>query len=213
MSVFKLLTGLLITLLVVLATMALLGWPVDLWLTADQQGQNLMAAEKFAEAANRFEDPMRQGVAYFRDGQFEQASQAFSRVDNANSAFNRGNALVMLGEYDDAIKSYGRALQFNPDWKKAQENLALAQVRLDLLKPPEDDFGGTDGQLAADKIVFDDRAKNSSGEQEVEVGTGEAMSDLSLQELWLRRVQTQPADFLRIKFSYQLSKQDVEAGE
>ena len=196
-----------------LSTMAVLRQPVNMWLTADQQGERLMSEKKYAEAAERFEDPMRQGVAFFRNGQFDEAAGAFSRVDDAESAFNRGNALVMLVKYDNAIDSYRRALQFNPDWKEAQENLALAQARRELLEPPEDDAGGTGGQLGADEIVFDDRAKNSSETQEVQVGAGEAMSDESLRELWLQRVQTKPADFLRIKFSYQLAKRNREVPE
>ena len=59
--------------------------------------------------------------------------------------------------------------------------------------------------------MFDDRAKNYSQTEEIEAGAGEQMSDEGLRELWLQRVQTRPGDFLRVKFSYQLSRQ--EAGE
>jgi Ca-activated chloride channel family protein len=57
-----------------------------------------------------------------------------------------------------------------------------------------------------DEIVFDDRPKQSGDSKEVEVVTGGQMSDEELQALWLRRVQTKPADFLRAKFAYQLSR-------
>ena len=33
------------------------------------------------------------------------------------------------------------------------------------------------------------------------------MSDEQVRALWLKRVQTQPADFLRAKFAYQLQAQ------
>ncbi len=113
----------------------------------------------------------------------------------------------MSGKYDDAIKSYERALQRLPDWTAAQVNRSIAVARRDRMAPPEDDAGGTGGQLEADEIVFDDRAKNASGQQEVDVGKGDKLSDEELRTLWLRRVQTKPADFLRVKFGYQLSRQ------
>jgi Ca-activated chloride channel family protein len=61
-----------------------------------------------------------------------------------------------------------------------------------------------------DEIVFDDRPQQSGDSQEVEFVTGGQMSDEQLQALWLRRVQTKPADFLRTKFAYQLSRRQRE---
>lgn len=194
----------------VLIVMAVWQWPVDWWLTPDQQGDRLMAEENYSAAAETYEDPMKRGAAYFRDAEFEKAAGEFGRRDDAAGSFNRGNSLVMMGKYSEAIAAYQRAIQFRPDWNEAKENMAIAVARRDKLAPPEDDAGGTGGKLGADEIVFDDRAKNSSESEEVEVGSGQEMSDESLRELWLQRVQTNPSDFLKIKFRYQLSKQSPE---
>jgi len=35
------------------------------------------------------------------------------------------------------------------------------------------------------------------------------MSDASIRALWLRRVQTKPADFLRARFAYQLQQAET----
>ena len=59
----------------------------------------------------------------------------------------------------------------------------------------------TGGQMKPDEIVFDLKA-GKSGESS-EIAGGEALSDQEIQALWLRRVQTRPADFLRAKFAYQ----------
>jgi Ca-activated chloride channel family protein len=59
-----------------------------------------------------------------------------------------------------------------------------------------------DQKIGADKIIFDKDAKNNEG-QETEVAGGKALSDQAIQALWLRRVQTRPADFLKAKFAYQ----------
>ena len=60
----------------------------NLWFTPDQQGQRLMEQKKFKQAAEAFEDPMRQGVAWFRAGEFEKAEQAFARSATAEAEFN-----------------------------------------------------------------------------------------------------------------------------
>jgi Ca-activated chloride channel family protein len=178
------------------------------WSTPDQQGLRLFRAGEYAEAAGRFVDPQWQGAALFRDGQFEAAAGAFGRLDSADASFNRGNSLVMQGKYDEAIGAYDRALEQRSEWQEAQENRELAALRRDRKKPPEDDAGGTGGKLAADEIVFDDAARNkkSPGEEQVEVGAGDKLSDAELRALWLKRVQTKPRDFLRAKFAYQRSR-------
>lgn len=191
-------------------------WPRDLlgwWLTPDQQGQRLFRQERFAEAADRFENPEWRGIAWFRAGEFERAAGAFGRLTTAEAAYNRGNALVMLGQYDAAIASYERALQLRPGWPAAQDNRALAVARRELLAPPETDAGGTGGQLGADEIVFDDTGRvDRSGSETVSEG-GEAMSEAELRAVWLRRVQNEPGDFLRARFAWQLQRQVQERAD
>jgi Ca-activated chloride channel family protein len=182
----------------------------NLWLTPDQQGARLMARQQYAEAAKHFQDPLWQGTALYRDGQFKEAAAAFARVDSPQAVFDRGNALLMHGKYSDAIASYDRALQRLPDWREAKANRDLAEARHKMLEPPKDDAGGTGGQVKPDEIVFDDRPQQSRDSKELEVVTGGKMSDEQWQALWLRRVQTKPADFLRAKFAYQLSRRQQE---
>ena len=55
----------------------------------------------------------------------------------------------------DAIDAYDRALQFRPAWREAIENRVLAVLRRNRMQPPDDDAGGTGGELEADEIVFD----------------------------------------------------------
>jgi Ca-activated chloride channel family protein len=179
----------------------------NLWLTPDQQGQRQMARRQYAEAARRFRDPLWQGVALYRDGQFKEAAAAFARVATPEAVFDRGNALLMHGKYAEAIASYDQALHLRPDWPAARANRDLAEARRKQLAPPEDDAGGTGGQEKADAYEFDDRPRQSGDTQEVEVVAGANLSEAQVQALWLRRVQTKPADFLRAKFAYQYGRQ------
>jgi Ca-activated chloride channel family protein len=182
----------------------------NLWLTPDQQGQRLLARGQYAAAARRFRDPLWQGVALYRDGQFKEAAATFARLATPAAVFNRGNALLMHGKYTEAIASYDRALQLRPDWPEARANRDLAEARRKQLAPPEDDAGGTGGQVEADAYVFDDRPQQSGDTKQTEVVAGETLSDTQVNALWLRRVQTKPADFLRAKFAYQYGRQQQE---
>ena len=49
-------------------------------------------------------------------------------------------------------------------------------------------------------------ADRSGGEETVEGAV--KLSDAELRAMWLRRVQTRPADFLRAKFAYQHATQE-----
>ena len=170
-----------------------------LWFTPDQQGQRHFQRGEFGEAAKAFRDPMWQGTAWYRAGEFEKAAHAFARRDSAEAHYNQGNAWLMNGKYELAIASYDRALTQRPDWKDATDNRALAVARLKMTEATGGDMG--DQKIGADKIVFDKKAKNAG--QDTEVAGGKALSDQEMQALWLRRVQTRPADFLKAKFAYQ----------
>jgi len=183
---------------------------LDLWLTPDQQGERLFQQERYLEAAETFASPERKGAAYFRAGDFETAASLYGRINSPAAAFNRGNSLVMLGRYDEAILSYEAALRTKPGWKEAEENLAIARVRKERLAPPEDDAGGTGGALEADEIVFDDTGRVDKSGTETETEGGKELSDDEMRAVWLRRVQNDPGEFLRTRFSYQLYRQQQE---
>jgi Ca-activated chloride channel homolog len=181
-----------------------LSW-TGFWFTADQQGRRLFDRGKYAEAAEAFHDLMWQGTAWFRAGDFKQAAAAFSRRETPEAFFNQGNALVMAGQYDAAIAAYSKALEKRPNWKDAEENRNLAKARAKLTENQGGDLG--DQREGADKIVFDQSQKNPQG-QEIEVAGDKTMSTEAMQSLWLRKVTTKPADFLKAKFAYQYEAEE-----
>ena len=52
--------------------------PINWFLTLDQQGDRLLRAGRFADAAGRYADPFRQGTAWYRAGEFARAAEAFA---------------------------------------------------------------------------------------------------------------------------------------
>lgn len=169
-------------------------------LTPDQEAYRLYEAGDYEAATEAFADPMWHATALFRQGEFEQANGVFAGYDTAEAAFNQGNALLMLGKYEEAIARYERALELRPGWEPALNNRNIAVARAALLV--REGGEGTGGMLAPDEIVFSDNKSPPSDETEQTDG-GERMSDEELRSIWLRQVQTKPADFLRAKFAYQ----------
>ena len=67
----------------------------------------------------------------------------------------------------------------------------------------------TGGKLAADDFVFSKGKKDSAENKDpVETEGGQEMSDEALQALWLRRIETKPADFLKVKFAMQSQQEE-----
>lgn len=187
---------------------------IDLWLTPDQQGQRLMNQGYYQQAAGKFTSPENIGAALFLAGDFEAAASVFGRSGSSEAAYNRGNANIMMGYYDAAIEAYQRALSKRPGWLEAEQNLQIARLRKQALAPPEDDYGGTGGQLGADEIVFDDtgRVNKSSSEQVIDAAD-QQLSESAMRAMWLRKVETRPADFLAVRFNYQLANRESEPPE
>jgi Ca-activated chloride channel family protein len=186
----------------------------DLWFTPDQQGQRLMDQGQYQQAAGKFTTPERIGAALFLAGDFEKAASVLGRSASAEAHYNRGNTHIMLGDYDAAIEAYQSALSKRPGWPEAEQNLQIATLRKQALAPPDDDFGGTGGQLEADEFVFDDtgRVNKSSNEQVIDAAD-QQLSEDAMRALWLRKVETRPADFLAARFNYQLATRESQASE
>jgi Ca-activated chloride channel family protein len=97
-------------------------------------------------------------------------------------------------------------LELRPDWEAALINRKIASARANRVKQEGGDMG--DQKLGADEIRFDKNKKSEGQDTDTESAT--PMSSEAMQALWLRRVQTKPADFMRAKFAYQLSSDSAE---
>ena len=173
-----------------------------LFVTADQLGYRYYQKKTYQKAANTFEDPSFKAASWYRAGEFKKANAIYRNLSDKRGKYNLGNTFVMLGEYDKAIEAYEVALQMDPDFTEARENLAIAKARK-ILKEPENDGEQGVGMLGADEIVFDN--KEGKGVDD-DTSAGEAAE--SGNPNWLDRLQTGPKDFLRNKFRYQYQMQE-----
>jgi Ca-activated chloride channel family protein len=99
----------------------------DLWWRADQRGQQLLEAQRPAQAARQFEDIRWQGVALYEAGDYAGALERFAKGDSAADHYNRGNALAHSGDLAAALDAYDQALERQPDLQPALNNRALVQ--------------------------------------------------------------------------------------
>ncbi len=196
--------------LVSAALLLAMGWQlankdwVDLWFSADQQGQRAYNALEFQQAAELFEDSAWAGIANYEAGQYEQAAALFSRSIETDAAFNRGNALMKARKYQQAIGAYEIAVDKAPDWKEATDNLELAIYVTEYIERiREQGDTGDESEISADGYVFDNR-KNKGEEMTI---TNESVMEAASAEKWMRAVNTETRDYLQMRFTLEASNQ------
>jgi Ca-activated chloride channel family protein len=103
----------------------------DLWLTREQQAQRLLDSHHAAAAASMFSDPRRQAYADLEAGQYAKAAGLLAPFKDADSQYNRGNALAHTGKLRDALQAYDAALAASPGNKDVIRNRDLVKRALE----------------------------------------------------------------------------------
>lgn len=131
----------------------------DLWQTDDQQAQALFDANPKA-AASTFKDPAWAGSAAYRAGDYDAAAQSFSQLpEDAHNLYNLGNALAQGGKLQEAEAAYEKALDKQPDFPEASENLEKVK---DALKKQQQQNQSQNG----DSKQNDQQQKNGQQDQQ-----------------------------------------------
>lgn len=107
----------------------------QLFLNKEQQAKkSLEEIEDFDTAAKLFDDPYKQGVAYYKAGDYTKATECFCNNTKTelqtNSLYNLGNALVMQDRLEEAADAYNRALKHDPNNSKVKTNLGIVKFML-----------------------------------------------------------------------------------
>lgn len=131
LGMFGIRRGALVVLPLVIVVNADAGWFEDLWTNRDRQGYKALQDGKPQIAAELFKDEQWRGVAEYRRGEFEKATELFELGDNESSLFNLGNSLAHRGDIAAAIQSYEKVLESNPQHQDAIFNRELLQKLLD----------------------------------------------------------------------------------
>ncbi len=217
------------------------GWWDDTWQRKDQQAYQALQADDAEKAATLAVDPALSGQAWYRSGEHANAVEAWSRLDEADAHYNRGNSLAHLGEYEAAIKAYDEALAIEPDMEDALANRALLEQMKQQQEqqqegesgesePSEDQSEGDSAQQSEGEDGEEgdssdeqegeqqesDQGEGETGEEEGEpVDYSEAWSeeDAQAMEQWLRRIPDDPGGLLRRKFRNQHQRRGAPKDE
>jgi len=177
---------------------------LDLWLTPDQQGRRLFERGDFAEAAQRFRDPLWRGLACYRAEDWDCAIDGFAQRDTPEASFNLGNAYARSEQYELAVEAYDQALAQRPAWREARENRERVAALIPEEPEPEEESEPGDPSFDPDEIRFDEKGEKGKRGEVDQMG----LSDEQMGEIWLRGLQTTPAGFLRYKFAFQAAGQE-----
>src|ERR1700733_127661 len=102
----------------------------DLWATHEQQAQKLLDSKRPVEAAPLFADPRRRAYAELQAGQSAKAAEPLAPFKDAESQYNRGNALAHTGKLQDALAAYDAALKQSPRSNDVLRNRELVAQAL-----------------------------------------------------------------------------------
>lgn len=101
-----------------------------LWDTPTETAKQLYDNARFEEAQQAFTDPLWQGNAAYRQGDFKTAAELFRQANSVEAQFNLGNALAQQHDYQQALKTYQQVQQQAPSLKGLTENIDLMKQLL-----------------------------------------------------------------------------------
>ncbi|WP_417877787.1 vWA domain-containing protein [Vibrio sp.] len=197
-------------------------WWWDLWLTPDQQGQRLFNKQEYLAAAKQFSDPLRKGSAYYYASEFELAHSAFLEMQNDPSEdvrdfglYNAASALARQREYlaaRDLLQSLASKTTLSqalrPD---VEHNLKVIGGIVEEINQMSESQAGTEQEMSTE---LGDNPQTAEGAEEQTsqemmiketLSAAEILGNQEMADKWLKRVESDPKDFLRSKFQIQLN--------
>jgi Ca-activated chloride channel family protein len=137
----------------------------DLWLTSDQQAQELMKKNQFKAAEDKFLRDDWTAAAAYRAGNYQKAVSLYQTLKDEQSYYNQGNALAHLGKYEEAIKAYDQALALNSTNQDARYNRKLVAALLKEEKKQNKDQQSKD-QQSKDQQSKDQQSKDQQSKDQ-----------------------------------------------
>ena len=209
----------------------------DLWYTKDYQAQIAYNNGNFEKAASLFTDPLHKGVALYKAGDFEDAIKSFSKDSTAMGAYNLGLAYYKNGDFTAAEMAFEKAVEMNPKLVDAKTNQKLIQQIIaesieanpeaaeetteeqtaeNMENKDQEDLGG--GGQEATKEDMEKERKEETVSTDVRKGKelDEVPDDIEFgkqensQKILMRKVDDDPALFLKRKFAYQVKIKNIQ---
>ncbi len=174
LSLFAFRKGLLLLLVIGLFNAPTKSWAEstlpDLLLNDNQVAQKQFTKDP-KQAAQIFKDEKWKASSLYKSGDYQRAVDIWNNHQDAQSLYNKANALAHLQKYDEAIESYQQSLDLQPDSQDALANKALVEQ----LKEQQSEQEQQDGEKG-------DPQQNKDGEQSDQQNQDGEQSDSSEQQ-------------------------------
>ncbi len=211
----------------------------DIWKTDNYRGQEHFDKGEYLEAASLFTEPMLQGVAYYKAENFGAAIEAFQKDSTAQGFYNLGLAYYKTGNLSSARVAFNKANTLDSSFVNAGINLVkttefIRSQQSNLLQAEEfnegktaenikntdpEDLGGG-GQEATEEDMKKERKEETVA---TDIRMGKELDEVpedfkggkqdNSQKVLMRKVNDDPAMFLKKKFLYQVKKQGIKPKE
>ncbi|MGJ8678857.1 vWA domain-containing protein [Paraglaciecola sp.] len=144
-------------------------WWQDMWKTDNQQAMQSYKKTDYEKAAEKFNDPMWQGNAHYKNKNYEEALKSYSQIDSPQALYNMGNTLAQMQELDKAIAAYEQVLAQQPDHEDALTNKALLEkLKQQQEQQNQDQSDGEQGDQSDQDQQQD--GENQQGDQQEQDG-------------------------------------------
>lgn len=152
----------------------------EFWFSNDQQAMGALKKGNTEQAAKLFEHPQWKAIAHYRNGNYQQAAQIFSKGNTADDLYNLGNSEALSGNLERAVTAFDSALALDSSHADALYNRNLLQAIIHQRKDDEEEEeqreeennrrgsgGGTDDGESTDT---DTSAQTTSGSEQQKLG-------------------------------------------
>jgi len=110
----------------------------NFWSTPEQRAAKNLEQEDFDTLVQEAPNAAWQGIGEYRNGDYEAASESFAKQneqalatgstpDRVSAQYNRANAEVLAGNYEQALNLYDEVLELDPEHDDAKHNYEIAK--------------------------------------------------------------------------------------
>ncbi|MBJ7538837.1 vWA domain-containing protein [Marinomonas transparens] len=107
-----------------LPSQKLMASPLDWFMTQDQKAQQAVDQGNWQQADELFQLPEWKAASSYALKNYPETIASLEKIDrNAAANYNLGNALALAGKTREAMQAYEKALEQDPSFKEAKDNL------------------------------------------------------------------------------------------
>jgi len=135
-----------------------------LWQTPDQRAQQQYRAGDYEAAAKNFRRKDWSAIASYKNGAYQDAVSQLSGLDDADSLYNKGNALAFNGQLKEALLAYDEALEKQAGHEDAIHNKSVIEQLLQ--QQEQNQQQNQDSQESSDQQSEEQQDQNQQNQQQ-----------------------------------------------